>query len=119
MSNQEHPDILLAGVEGWNKWRDEHPEARPNLVGANLNRVDLRGANLQGVNLSEAALHRADLSGANLRLAAPNADLPAIMQAGRWKTAAMPARYAEHLRAARGAVAQYHSGRQASRQRPL
>jgi site-specific recombinase XerD len=44
-------------------------------------------------------------------LVAANADLPAVMQAGRWKTAAMPARYAERLRASQGAVAQYYAGR--------
>lgn len=43
-------------------------------------------------------------------LVAFGADLPAVMQAGRWKTAAMPARYAERLLARRNAVAQYHSG---------
>ena len=36
------------------------------------------------------------------------AELPVIMQAGRWRTAAMPARYAERLLAGRGGVAQYY-----------
>ena len=38
-------------------------------------------------------------------------DIAAIMQAGRWKSSAMVARYTERLRAAQGAVAQYHAGR--------
>jgi site-specific recombinase XerD len=38
-------------------------------------------------------------------------ELPAIMQAGRWKTPEMVARYAERLLATRGAVAQYHARR--------
>jgi integrase len=42
-------------------------------------------------------------------LVAFGADLPAVMQAGRWQTAAMPARYAERLLAARNAVAQFHA----------
>ena len=42
-------------------------------------------------------------------LVAAGLDLPAVMQAGRWATAAMPARYAERLLAGRGAVAQYHA----------
>ena len=33
------------------------------------------------------------------------ADLPEVMQAGRWKSPAMPARYAERLLVGRGAVA--------------
>jgi site-specific recombinase XerD len=44
-------------------------------------------------------------------LVAANADLPAVMQAGRWKTPAMPARYAEQLRATQGAVARFHAAR--------
>lgn len=46
-------------------------------------------------------------------LVADGADLAGIMQAGRWKTAAMPARYAEHGLAAKGAVAQYYKRRRA------
>ena len=45
-----------------------------------------------------------DLVGAGL-------ELPAVMQAGRWRTPAMVARYAERLLAERGAVAQYHAAR--------
>lgn len=41
-------------------------------------------------------------------LVASGAALPAVMQAGRWATPAMPARYAERLLAGRGAVAGYH-----------
>ena len=36
------------------------------------------------------------------------AELPALMQAGRWKSPAMPARYTERQAAARGAVAKYY-----------
>lgn len=44
-------------------------------------------------------------------LVAAGAELPAVMQAGRWATPAMPARYAERLLAGRGAVAGYHARR--------
>lgn len=44
-------------------------------------------------------------------LAASGAELPAIMQAGRWKSPTMPARYAERALASRGAVAQYYHRR--------
>jgi hypothetical protein len=58
---------LRAGVEAWNAWRTEHPEARPpDYIQADLRNVKLAGANLAGVNLSGAQLVRADLSGADL-----------------------------------------------------
>src|SRR6516162_8087199 len=44
-------------------------------------------------------------------LVGAGADLAAVMQAGRWKTPMMPARYSEHLLAAKGAVAQYYQRR--------
>ncbi|GJG89501.1 hypothetical protein tb265_46820 [Gemmatimonadetes bacterium T265] len=49
-----------------------------------------------------------DLVGAGL-------ELPAVMQAGRWTTPAMVARYAERLLAERGAVAQYHARKRRDR----
>ena len=36
-------------------------------------------------------------------------DLPSIMQAGAWKSAAMPSRYGEKITAQRGAVAQFYN----------
>jgi hypothetical protein len=44
-------------------------------------------------------------------LVAGGADLPEVMQAGQWKSPAMPARYAERLLAGRGAVARYYEKR--------
>jgi hypothetical protein len=41
-------------------------------------------------------------------LVAGGADLPAVMQAGGWKSPAMPAGYAERLLAGRGAMARDH-----------
>ena len=38
-------------------------------------------------------------------------ELPALMTAGRWKSAKMPARYTERQAADRGAVARYHQER--------
>ena len=38
-------------------------------------------------------------------------ELPALMTAGRWKSAKMPARYTERQAADRGAVARYYHGR--------
>lgn len=42
-------------------------------------------------------------------LNAGGAELPALMNAGRWKTPTMPARYTEGTAAKRGAVAQYYA----------
>ena len=44
-------------------------------------------------------------------LSAAGAELRALMEAGRWSTSAMPARYTEAQAAARGAVARYYRGR--------
>src|SRR2546429_9894236 len=32
MANQEHLDLLKQGVDVWNKWREEHPEIKPDLT---------------------------------------------------------------------------------------
>ena len=67
-----------------------------------------------GVDVAEVSGHSCrvgmaqDLVGAGL-------ELPAVMQAGRWRTPAMVARYAERLLAEQGAVAQYHARRRGSR----
>lgn len=48
-------------------------------------------------------------------LVAAGLELPAIMQAGRWKSSTMVARYAEQLLATHGAIAQYHARRRSHR----
>jgi uncharacterized protein YjbI with pentapeptide repeats len=54
MADPEHLEILRNGVEGWNRWRESNPEARPDLSASALSRQDLRGANLSRANLSGA-----------------------------------------------------------------
>jgi uncharacterized protein YjbI with pentapeptide repeats len=82
MANDKHVALLKQGVAAWNAWRDENPDIRPDLSGAdlraaylrraNLIGADLRGADLDGpqyetgVDLSEANLTRADLRRASL-----------------------------------------------------
>ena len=44
-------------------------------------------------------------------LAAHGAELPALMEAGRWDSPTMPARYTRSQAAERGAVARYYNGR--------
>ena len=74
MANQEHLDILMQGVDVWNKWRQEHPNMQPDLSESVLIRTDLRGVNLRRVNmcrvdLRHAYLYAADLTEANLMAA--------------------------------------------------
>src|SRR5271157_2699182 len=70
MANEEHLAILKKGAS-WNKWREQHPDIRPDLREGDLRAADLRGANLieanlRGANLRGADLRHADLSGADL-----------------------------------------------------
>ena len=76
MANQEHIDLLMQGVEVWNKWREEHPEMQPDLrevslrghdlIGLNLSGAELYFSNLYQTNLARASLSGAILSGAHL-----------------------------------------------------
>jgi hypothetical protein len=81
MANPEHVEIVKQGAEAIQKWREEHPRTkfdlieanlgaailiRADLSGADLREADLRGANLNDIMLSMAILSRADLRGASL-----------------------------------------------------
>jgi uncharacterized protein YjbI with pentapeptide repeats len=71
MANEEHVGILEYRVDVWNEWREENPDTRPDLdgaelYGADLDGANLRGADLNGAHLSGAGLFEADLTGANL-----------------------------------------------------
>ncbi len=66
MANPEHLAKLKEGVEAWNKWREENPDVKPDLKGADLSDADLFKANLCGANLRGANLSGRDLRGANL-----------------------------------------------------
>jgi hypothetical protein len=66
MANDDHIAQLKKGVAGWNAWRAENPDIRPNLSGAHLSEADLSEADLSGANLKEANLNWANLSRANL-----------------------------------------------------
>jgi uncharacterized protein YjbI with pentapeptide repeats len=67
MANPEHLEILKQGVGQWNRWREERPDVRPDLSGAELIRFGLQKANFSNTNLQAAKLEGADLSDANLR----------------------------------------------------
>ena len=64
MANQKHLKIIKLGIKAWNAWRERHPGAHPDLVGANLAGADLGEANLFQANLSRANLSKANLSSA-------------------------------------------------------
>ncbi|MFZ0725589.1 MAG: toll/interleukin-1 receptor domain-containing protein [Desulfobacterales bacterium] len=75
MANPEHLEILKQGVDVWNRWREDNPDVKPDLDGADLSSadlsrmhkwVDLSRADLTEANLSRANLSMTDLSGANL-----------------------------------------------------
>jgi uncharacterized protein YjbI with pentapeptide repeats len=69
MANPEHLAILRQGVEQWNKWRKEYPDANLDLRDADLSKVYLRGADLLAADFSQAILNGADLSEANVSAA--------------------------------------------------
>jgi uncharacterized protein YjbI with pentapeptide repeats len=66
MANQEHLELLLQGVDGWNAWRRRNPTVKPDLSGARLINVDLERAVLDGADLRQADLSKAQLSHASL-----------------------------------------------------
>ena len=63
-----------------------------------------RWSGLSGEEVAEISGHSIRV-GATQDLLALNIDLASVMQAGRWKTTAMPMRYGEHVLAARGGMA--------------
>ena len=67
MANEEQLEILLSGVEAWNRWRKAHPGIEVNLRGADLQGADLQKADLQSVDLQGARLRYANLQFANLQ----------------------------------------------------
>lgn len=80
------------------------------LTAGDVPRLLRRIAALAGLNAQGVSGHSCRV-GMTQDLAASGAELPAIMQAGRWKSPTMPARYAERMVAGRGAVARFYEGR--------
>lgn len=74
MAQEQHFKLMVEAIRKrdiaiWNKWREEHPDIRPDLSGTDLRRVDLKNAFLQGVIFDDANLRGTDLSNADLRRA--------------------------------------------------
>ncbi|NIP30116.1 MAG: hypothetical protein GTO02_08170, partial [Candidatus Dadabacteria bacterium] len=104
MANSDHLKIIKKGVEGWNKWRKENPDSKPdlgwaNLIGLDLNdalfkdsnfklafckecsliEVDFSDSNLYGTNFENSILTNSNLENANLEGAhLVNADLTGV-----------------------------------------
>jgi len=71
MANKKHLEILMQGVEEWNRWREENETITPDLRNADLRGADLSwtilaGTDLRGANLSDADLSASILAGADL-----------------------------------------------------
>lgn len=66
MANKKHLEILLEGVETWNKWREQNSELRPDLSNASLEGRELLGVDFHRTNLSEAKLTGTTLANADL-----------------------------------------------------
>jgi uncharacterized protein YjbI with pentapeptide repeats len=66
MANPEHLEILKQGVKVWNQWRLENPEIRPDISGANLDKLELIRYDFKYVNFRKASFERADLSVSDL-----------------------------------------------------
>jgi integrase len=79
------------------------------LTGSDVPRILKRLAERVGLDPAGISGHSARIGMAQ-DLVASGAELPAVMQAGRWKSPTMPARYAERLTAGRGAVARFYAG---------
>jgi uncharacterized protein YjbI with pentapeptide repeats len=69
MANDDHIALLKQGVAGWNAWRVQNPNIRPDFTGAHLEGAYLSGANLETADLSWAHFDGVDLVEANLMTA--------------------------------------------------
>ena len=82
MADNNQITILYQGVEAWNRWREENPDAFIDLKDAQL-----MHANLENANLAEADLQKANLSFAhvkNANLAFSNLE-SAVLSFGNFK----------------------------------
>lgn len=66
MVDHSYSTLLEQGVAAWNRWREEHPDIKPDLSRAYLFEADLSGINFKDVVLERACLIGANLKEANL-----------------------------------------------------
>uniref|UniRef100_UPI004057C80C pentapeptide repeat-containing protein n=1 Tax=Candidatus Electronema sp. TaxID=2698783 RepID=UPI004057C80C len=69
MANKRQLAILKQGVAAWNKWREENPEVKINLRGANLEEENLSGANFSKADIRSVNFRNAVLTWANFKMA--------------------------------------------------
>jgi integrase len=108
-----------AGLTDGPLFRSVHVTGRvgAKLHEANVNDIFKKLARRAAPALKRRGVNPEGISGHSCRvgmaqdLVAAGFDVAAIMQAGRWKSSAMVARYTERLQVARGAIAQYHAQR--------
>ena len=76
MASTDHLSHLLRGADAWKRWREDNPNVRPDLRGANLEKANLAGYDLSRTNFEGANLSNANLSWVNATEADfPNVDL--------------------------------------------
>ena len=66
MADNNQITILFQGVEAWNKWREENPDALIDLKNAKLMHMNLENANLAEADLEKANLSFTNFKNANL-----------------------------------------------------
>ncbi|MCW2949960.1 MAG: hypothetical protein JWN41_973, partial [Thermoleophilia bacterium] len=64
MTESDVLSLLDDGVEAFNAWRIEHPDAEVDLTDADLSGRDLAGLDLGGAKLTRARFTNANLIGA-------------------------------------------------------
>lgn len=68
MADDEQLEIISEdGVQRWNSWRAENPEALTDISGADIQHVYLQGANFENTNLQGANLQGSDFQRANFQ----------------------------------------------------
>jgi uncharacterized protein YjbI with pentapeptide repeats len=72
MANEERLDILIQGVEDWNRWRQDTANVNPEPRETPFRKEDHAGVNLSGTMLQDADFFGANLDGAGLSRAHPN-----------------------------------------------
>ena len=66
MADANHVAMLNHGVNAWNTWRKSHPDVIPDLSGAWISKLDLRGIDFRNVKLNKVRLRKSDLTQADL-----------------------------------------------------
>jgi site-specific recombinase XerD len=119
---ETHAAILrwleVAGIETGPIFRSVNKGGRVGaeaILPGDVARILKGMAKAAGLDHTRISGHSARV-GAAQDLAASGTELPALMTAGRWKTATMPARYVEKLAEGRGAMATYKAKLKAKRQ---